>query len=142
MEQYYIPKIEDLRIGYEYEILIKANDPNSIILGGVDEDTWIKEVVIPNIRLKSFINPPFEWRVSYLTKEQIEKEGWNYSWEDAFNFFFIKEDYELAFSKVPVPTINILKGDTQKKIFKSSCYFGECPSINELRTIMKLLKIK
>src|SRR5674476_935073 len=74
-EEYYIPELEDLRIGYECEV-------NGAGLAG-GQDNWVKDTAksINNLKgLESFLKAGC-LRTSYLTKEQIEVEGWIFDCE-------------------------------------------------------------
>ncbi len=66
---YFIPDISDIRVGYEYEYII----------GTVFQKVKIRNLTDP---LLKNIEAAFESkvaRVPYLTKEQIEAEGWELS---------------------------------------------------------------
>lgn len=150
--KYFVPSIEDIRVGYEYEY-------HSCHPQEEGNCTWnTKKFPDPFVgyNLKAFetqINRGWI-RVPYLTKEQIEAEGWELAnvlveddnGNDMFNTGFVKyidEDhwYEL-----------VLKEDNrtfiQYKWYRNSVaqlcreiYYGKCPSINEFRFITKLLGI-
>ena len=69
--KYYTPDIEDIRVGYECEIFNPANtDP--FILGHY-YDSWDKITIH---RVNMYDVGRKEFRTPYLTKEQIEAEGW------------------------------------------------------------------
>lgn len=136
--KYYIPNIEDLRVGYLCEIH-NYNEFN--------EDEWVGCVIgeaynsKDSLRNRESVTLPFPelLRTPYLTKEQIEKEGWNLVGElDLKNHYygnFIKNGNELRF----------WTNDSYVEIFdkyEDILYQGTCPSINEFRTICKLLNIK
>ena len=77
-------------------------------------------------------------RTPYLTKEQIEKEGW-VNTEEGDNIYTRKGPYELS-------TITLIQ-DGKTTMFLvvardgKAVYSGQCPSINEFRKISKLLGI-
>ena len=127
--KYFTPEISDFHIGYEYE---------TIYLKSV----WTKEslrIIDAGWFFESYENDavPTEFRVPYLTKEQIEAEGWTYEGNTRYTWpSFIKGDYILLFKFKDDHTIHI--HDLNKYNTK---YSGECKSINELRYICKLLKI-
>lgn len=158
-DKHYHPNLEDLRVGYEFEYSLQSiHLPN-----GMD---WKKMVVeekhlFPdysdqdNEAFISFIAGAIKRkniRVPYLTKEQIESEGWkitkNLDDEELtgqkiksdFTFFeiyydtFLKELIVEEFNQAQL--VNAKTGDyNSNTIFK-----GECKSINEFRIIIKMLK--
>lgn len=83
MEKYFTPEIEDIRVGYECEM----KQPNfSYFRNGITRDTLLK--ILEKEEYKPYVIQVFDFqmlkfsgldgviRVPYLTKEQIEKEGW------------------------------------------------------------------
>jgi hypothetical protein len=131
-KEYFIPKLDDFNIDYECEMLT---------------DRGWKQYIIHSSR--AFIDNMIKnsLRTPYLTKEQIEKEGWKY--EPLIGLViahkFTKGDYILNWFWND-KKIFIYK---MKKLWPGSVnyeleplYKGICPSINEFRTIMKLLNIK
>lgn len=143
-QDYYTPSIEDFRMDYEGEqkvqgewvpfIIDRVNKLNSIL-------SIYKEVYMDGKAI----------RTPYLTKEQIEKEGWV---EDIDHPIFsgslsIKNDkatYWLRMiDKTNIRIIRYTKPDHNniwKMQQRSTIYDGDCPSINEFRQITKLLNIK
>lgn len=131
-EKYFTPDIEDFHIGYEFEMKVFG-----------DEDEWVKGICkssIDDICCKDsegniWINEAI--RVPYLTKEQIEAEGWKES--DTLGFFdkivdpkdrwFIDWEEEEQFITI---------GDNENEVG----YTGPCKDINTFRKIIKLLNIK
>ena len=144
MKQYYTPDISDIRVGYECETL---------------EDLEWSETVITRHYDLSFIN---EWivhseiRTPYLTKEQIESEGWSEDSvltvddndNDILNSGFSKymdEDNWYSLIQYPDNKILIQKCWYRNQVtwLSQDLFYGYCPSINEFRYITKtLLKIK
>ncbi len=136
-EQYYTPVIEDICSGYEYEV----ND------GG----KWEKITEFSNAYLYDD-NPHYaimkdieagKIRVPYLTKEQIEAEGWKHQCQvDDDTYRFTKksgvEHHHINFS---------LEIDFRRKFLSITTgpqdyiLTKNCKSINEFRTIIKLLEI-
>ena len=117
--KYYVPDIEELRVGYEMEVdygyftNAEINTWHTYILKGVDD------------HVKDYLSKGY-YRTSYLTKEQIEAEGWKlYEINKGFYFYFDESDHTMQ--------INDHNGDV--------CFSGEVKSINEFRYICKLLKI-
>ena len=139
--KYYVPAIEDVFVGYECELYLSI----------YEDDKWTeKNWVVGKV---SQIFPHFEWvdyrdvshtfpvhggeyfelriRTPYLTKEQIEKEGWTTDPKGKFD----KGKNSLAVITIE-STIFI-------RIINKylTLYFGKCPSINEFRKICNLLDI-
>lgn len=124
--KYYTPDIEDFYIGYECELLYE--DWEKSIYSTTHVDFFNIEHLIKLNRV----------RTSFLTKEQIEAEGWTFVKErDAFK----KNDglykcYMNYFSNSNGSSMTIHDGHG------STYYDGECKSVNEFRRIEKWLGIK
>lgn len=69
--KYFTPEIEDIRVGYEYEKYIagSGNDYEKLIFDGFEQLQFLLNCYRQNLQ-EGWI------RVLYLTKEQLEKEGW------------------------------------------------------------------
>ena len=141
---YFIPNIEDIHVGYECEIAVPT-DINfeyfkwqPIILS---KDNFNHET--PDFALSAGIRTP------YLTKEQIEDDGWilEYGKKVSLRGYQSEQEFKIAFTK----------GDyiiNARALFYSSHYMeiytkrgeriyqGECKDINTFRYICKLLGIK
>ena len=119
--KYFTPDIEDLCIGYELEHL----SATGYITTKFEIDSSLSALQ-ELIKLNQV-------RVPYLTKEQIEAEGWE---EHSSNFF--KKD--LLMLQIDLEEYNILirKGSwfPEETLFK-----GNCKDINTFRKIIKLLNI-
>ena len=134
--KYFTPSIEDIRLGYEAEALLPSTD--SWVC-----DTWTPFTIDP---MKYSHYTPWEGdgthfddvvnrlslkqiRTPYLTKEQIEAEGWIQKGTP-----FWKGSY-ICYLEPLTHIIHIqdVSGDT---LFK-----GECKCINTFRFINKLLYI-
>lgn len=147
-EKYFIPDIEDIRVGYECEWQSK-----------IRKETWHKEIF--DVDLVNIFYDEYEhsdedeplseqFRTPYLTKKQIEAEGWNI-WEQgpsAEGTSFIKDKYScqlLMRGNVNALNAGIDPNSTNLTIsqYKTGdvLFLGECKSINEFRYICKLLKI-
>lgn len=141
--KYYTPKIEDLFVGYECQTAEVNWDL-------IPESYWypicITEKDLKESRPRSFGHNDtysiwsFPIRTPFLTKEQIEQEGW----ENRKNIFFHTGQYGLYGVK-----IENFKNNPEK-IFKirivdlylmEQLFYGMCSSINEFRKICKLLNI-
>ena len=144
--KYFTPNIEDMCIGYEYEIFQKGKpyDPNVMhFMPQPEEDTWIK-MIYPDAFLGYNLKRMFEIyqiRVPYLTKEQIEAERWEEMnapiMSIGYGFLyipFLKNNCRLDYNYT-TNILNIKKDDV------TNLYYGECKDINTFRKIIKLLGI-
>jgi hypothetical protein len=141
-DKYYIPDLEDFRIGYEFEM----------------DDTWggWKKMILTQELLKNPLVPlgsgneriPWYWKIRtpFLTKEQIEDEGWKQLTEIKFEKPSRLKDciYYLWFfrehSFKSIIEFNYINELAEIKILQT-LYTGPIKSINELRYISKLLNI-
>lgn len=139
---YYTPSVEDIHVGYDCEIygqsttkLIKNISFHEVTVGlhmEVGKSVGINQ--IPNLIKKEYIRTP------YLTKEQIEKEGWEFYPNNLRCLCFKQDDYHLYFfNQDNNHKIKIGKGTPP--MWMNYYYYGHCPSINEFRKIVKLLGI-
>lgn len=139
MSEYYTPNIEDFHVGYEYECLELRRDDSKI-------KDWVKWKLLNSptefkrILDKYFNSIPTDIRVPYLTKEQIEREGWKETSE--YNYKKINSNITMYYGKdhylwIMHPAITELGEE-----YKANSFKGNCPSINEFRIICKLLNIK
>ena len=127
---YFTPHIEDIRVSYEYEYSLGTND-----------GPWNKVIIKSGLDIDDFINDKsnnIPQRVPYLTKEQIEAEGWRLA---------VGEDYHVTLFRMGKYTLgyNWEKETLKIVTFEANCnilYNGECKDINTLRYITKLLNIK
>ena len=178
--KYYIPNIEDLTIGYECEkqTVGEFSSHYSIFLrdGATKEDyrkawdkyycTEAKDFVKHIITFKDFeflkISEDILGyvRTPYLTKEQIEDEGFELKHTSVDLWFKFKESpvthtkiqdfyrykpYNLFLNYGLHDCRLVIRCDfsADNDFDKADCLFeGECCSINELRFILKRLKIK
>lgn len=143
--KYYIPDISDIRIGYECEKAL------------LDSDWYItgwEQIIIQNLQdIQSIKDYPNLYRTSFLTREEIETEGWEHIGGQLSSFGrqdFIKTiilenvERELELSIYNDHTMYIIL--LEKNPCDNGCgpeylYQGSCPSINEFRFIIKLLQI-
>ena len=127
---HYVPDIEDLRIGYQFEFF---DD---------DDEDWTSAKITTQIDLcnwTAFLDI-IKLRVPYLNNKQIISEGWQdvtfeYQKPDLFiGKKTIEDYYKLVYC--------YNSKQLQIQLIDDSClFFGECKSINEFRYICKLLKI-
>jgi hypothetical protein len=142
-QKYFIPEIGDIRVGYECEKedSIKGYEPYTFDLKGVRD---VMQDEISDYRETWFRTP-------YLSKEQIEAEGWKeteLSKKVAGDYkrkAFIKNNYFLIWDTFRDSYIEITLIDPSKDYrfmnpenFKCTV---PCKDINELRYICKLLEI-
>lgn len=138
-EQYFTPDIEDIRVGYECEHRF------------TDKQEWQKLVIKPTADIQylkdicdGVIGGAGGLRTPYLTKEQIEAEGWEFV-RITPNKIFIelnKDRWDLDYN---VKTYTLKITDRPR----NDCYEcesgivfeGECKDINTFRYICKLLGI-
>jgi hypothetical protein len=122
--KYFTPDIEDMHAGYECELLIYAK--------------WEPNTIKPYTALKSVVKCIKDQviRVPYLTKEQIEAEGWKLLSEDKY-LQFIKPDYSISYVEKLHLLIVIALEEKQSDVK----YSGTCKDINTFRKIIKLLGI-
>lgn len=146
--KYYTPDIEDIRVGYEYEVYSEGLWEDSVedFLGWYEYKFSIGNCFRDIDDIKTLMKNRYI-RTAYLTKEQIEAEGWrkestiigntplefvddyHKSFEDGFYSFSINH---LHYSTIYIWDVN----DGTRTLYR-----GKCPSINEFRTIVKLLNI-
>lgn len=151
VNKYFTSQIEDIRVGYECECLWCCQEPRP----------WLPIIITKedNMDTKSL---PFgieivwrlengEIRVPYLTKEQIEAEGWickgcsgttdQNGVETITGFCFKKGDFSLDLEKDY--TLVIYNKSKYSYDFDDwgILYRGKCKDINTFRYICKLLGI-
>lgn len=156
--QYYIPKIEDIRVGYECEVKVPTTD-------AFEHDTW-KSFILENrsskwggdcSELDEVINKIRlgQTRTPYLTKKQIEAEGWeSLDLSKGFAYRNGVPDYRAGFRKgnffltldtrkphVEIWAADVTLIDWLPEFPESFRVNIPCPSINEFRQISKLLGI-
>lgn len=136
--KYFTPDIEDLHIGYECE----EHTPYST-------DEWSK-VIIEDFgsesdfdlqRCRDFIFMD-KIRVPYLTKEQIEAEGWKFIKKhpgtECCDFEMGKYYLDVDFDFRENIHLRIYDGEYENEF---NYFSGKCKDINTLRKIIKLLGI-
>ena len=145
--KYYTPTIEDIYVGYEYK-----------------EQDYKKQWEFKKARDIAWgdfatLIATQEIRVPFLTKEQIEEEGWKFNYlgkndwfkgnipilpynevDYPFELWFKLDKYWLGFYK-SIHKIVILEKSEEYPEGESVLFKGTIPSINEFRYISKLLGI-
>lgn len=135
--QYFTPDIEDIRVGYECEWLLAEGLKHVWQARKAD---WILIQKAQEFGTQFF-------RVPYLTKEQIEAEGWKFeggqlvSWgAREFRIDINKHSWYECTLYPDVHNVIITRydvnGDDDNQLFN-----GECKDINTFRYICKLLSI-
>jgi hypothetical protein len=131
--KYFTPDIEDIHVGYECELLMNTNVS---ILNPTSNAPEFKPFIFEKNKIELLIELYDSIRVPYLTKEQIEAEGWKFDYNLGDFDYYIKTvnntEYELEFCYKERININI---------WKRTLYHGECKDINTFRKIIKLLEI-
>ncbi len=142
--KYYIPDIEDMRVGYECEA-------NPKLYGSV-EDVWRPTIMRGVGQEVIYYHSLGVYRTPYLIKEQIEAEGWEYKTTNKIRYWYEKESPEIGGNwygyyiykakLIHDPEMKYLKILFSFDAIEDECMFeGECKSINELRIIQKMLRI-
>jgi hypothetical protein len=132
---YFTPDITDIRVGYECELHQHNEWVHSVLEWEYNFDGLIYSMkVMPSMAI----------RVPYLTREQIEGEGWEFAGE-------VEKAYLLLFTKMPHLYISYDTRLHLMTIFKVEndildseeevLYNGPMKDINTLRYICKLLEI-
>ena len=157
-EKYFIPEISDLFVGYECEIINYAsNNYNK------DKSTckWNKFVLKKEHLFSSYDGSSFletcvsclnfeELRVPFLTKEQIENEGYIFRTNNRSKFVKSNNTEEWGLDYNYNTNMLFIEKGTKLEEDKDFYYpyegsnyifVGKCRCINEFRTICKLLEI-
>lgn len=126
---YYTPSIEELFVGYECELK-----------GWEDDITWYPTVLEQRMLSTIRIN---EVRTPYLTKEQIEAEGWEFIINDlGFPEYYKKGSFHMILRNGRIYEIIKIDFKNSEEYSKPRpTYIGIIKSINELRKIQKWLEI-
>lgn len=144
--KYFIPSIEDIRVGYECEILWNQDI--------FPEDNWYK-IVVGEDETKDF--DLIDWvgrvanskvRTPYLTKKQIQNEGWEFTGKTIDLWF--KKEGEFNMGSWTSCKIIMHYGPHDKRLYidaidtgeSTPIFRGTCKDVNELRFITKLINIE
>lgn len=143
--KYYTPDITDVRVGYDCE--------HTSCSGAFDIDNTddiIKDkLTVDDVRryLRYYNTDGLEnyIRTKYLDKSDIEECGWHWDADKGYGQKFYKEidgKYLILYTEWGDTNISIVE---YKKGLEPVAYItmfdGQCPSINELKIIQKLLRI-
>ena len=118
--KYFTPDITDIHVGYELEIR--------------QGNMWKSDKVQSNDCFCDFVDMD-GYRVPYLTKEQIEAEGWTKE-----KSYFIKNNIYLFFEDKFL-VIDSGNPFSWEAIDSEILFKGKCKDINTFRKICKLLEI-
>jgi len=134
--QYYTPNIEDIYIGYECEIYSQTSNKliSDVKWHSVKVDYYHDETRTLNVNNIKKVIRKRHIRTPYLTKEKIEEEGWEITFNTIDEIYFQKGKYKMEYFQKDK---ELLIGED---LYYPN-YNGSCPSINEFRYICKLLNI-
>lgn len=135
--KYYTPKMEEFHEGFEYEF--KHRD--------YPDSEW-KKCLTPEWNPEREDSPLFktnlsEYRVKYLDREDMEKEGFIIDRQEGFTFVSssmlikgreIKEGLEIIYNTESKWLLITTGGNVTR-------FSGECKNISEFRKLIKMLKI-
>jgi hypothetical protein len=133
--RYYTPKLEELFIGYKSTLSINSNIISDDIIIDVHSIKDYKEKMIPLL-------------TKHLDKSDIESLGWEYNEKEKtyskhFSGYCESFTYTLKHIEHQKAIKIKLTYVSPEESFKNKTYYcGKCPSINELKYIMKLLEIQ
>jgi hypothetical protein len=135
--RYYTPDLKSLFVGYE-AVLRLADTPE-----GSEHKLLIDEYSI-----KDFKQGLIPLQTKYLDKSDIESLGWEYNEKEKtyskhFSGYCESFTYTLKHIEHQKAIKIKLTYVSPEESFKNKTYYcGKCPSINELKYIMKLLEIQ
>ena len=127
--KYFTPEISDIRVGYECETR------------AYPYPEWVKSVITDGEEIQFIIDNEWEIKIPFLTKEQIEAEGWKLNDDKLLTLdnkplsSFSKNIYGLMFNSY---NCEIQIYDKKREIY---VYQGECKCINTFRFLNKLFNI-
>ncbi len=136
--RYFAPEPEDIHIGYECELRVFYLDI---------PPRWVAH------KLKSTIFNPLNIRVPYLTKEQIEAEGWKFKGKSVDLWWEKEGSFDIgSWTSYKIVIHYGMKGhignqDCRLYIYAEDqgtehhLFEGECKDINTFRYICKLINI-
>ena len=132
--KYYTPSIEELFVGYEYE------EANEAILTSYTK--WEKYIIKEAWQIAE-VGKYVPIRTPYLTKEQIEAEGWEFIINDlGFPEYYKKGSFHMILRNGRIYEIIKIDFKNSEEYSKPRpTYIGIIKSINELRKIQKWLGI-
>lgn len=130
--KYFTPNIEDIRVGYEGWYFNSCIDELGV--PELNYARWEKTILNKGMVETILEYGVREFKSAYLTKEQIEAEGWEHKWYEKGIHSWVKGELVLTtFDDFQRIKINY---ETGYQLFD-----GECKDINTFRYICKLLNI-
>ena len=132
-EKYFTPEMQDFYLNYEFELQTNKGWKKGIFPNLIEEESdnfGLVEKYKQDIFMKL---AHAITRVPFLTKEQIENEGWEFTEQINNRLYFRKGAFVLTFED---DYINI---DNTKGM--DIGYWGKCKDINTFRYLIKLLEI-
>jgi hypothetical protein len=129
-QQYYSPGISDFYIGCEFEISQHGSDKWET---GASDPTGLIHVY------KTWREYNSQYRIPYLTAEQIEAEGWTQQINE--NIFFISINSLCGYRVYTEPELHSIEIERVLMDSDDVIYKGPCRCINDFRLICKLLNI-
>lgn len=154
--KYYTPTIADIRVGYEYEY--KTHDGVRHTKAYMDNLPW-QQGVINNVTDMVYFERTLLGvmatqdgieciRVPYLTPEQIRAEGWQEQRDQVSGKSLFRKhsvvggiERDLTMDYDAFTHSCVISYDASPEFYDIILFQGSCPSINELRTICKLIGI-
>jgi hypothetical protein len=147
-EKYYVPDREDFKEGFEYEKLYNTYSPPDFKL---TSSNWLKETFDDFTSEENYLfNRQLmdnNIRVPFLTKEDIEKEGWVYNGKSIDLWFYKEGEFERTSYTVYKVTLHYNLEDKWLLIYLKDngedvlIFQGKCRCINDFKTVCKLLNI-
>lgn len=147
-KRYFTPSIEDIHVGYECEVLHENH--SMAASNSIYRCEW-RPATLTATDIYNLREHPDRIRVPYLSKEQVEREGWTYQGAKSYYLlgYSVDQGFHNAFEKGHyIIQGRSLFGGHHLKIFfdgdqeGATCvYEGECKDINTFRYICKLLGI-
>lgn len=132
-EKYFTPEMQDFYLNYEFELQTNKGWKKGIFPNLIEEESdnfGLVEKYKQDIFMKL---AHAITRVPFLTKEQIENEGWEFTEQINNRLYFRKGAFVLTFEDDYI-NIDNTKG-------QDIGYWGKCKDINTFRYICKLLEI-
>lgn len=127
--KYYTPKIEDIFLSYECEIIQEDGSWKPIKV-----DTFQNNISLSD---KSILDNLI--RTKYLDADDLKELGWELKFDKLETICFEKSANIYLFLNKTTKEISIAKG--MYPLMLNYCFHGICPSKNELRKIMSYVGI-
>lgn len=137
--KYYTPSIEEFHYGFEFErneahrVYYKPNMPV--------EYKWVSkkwdehQIRLGNLKCEIFGK---NIRVKYLDKEDIEKSGFIFNWEEGDTSVYDKKDFTLTYTRAETNSLLIIKDN---RMSNGKIFVGKIKNKSELSKLLKQLNI-